>query len=223
MADYPGSSIDWCCKYKNKAGGRPWLWHQRFFQLSLQSYRVLGRIASFRLVLKTKDPPGSIESLYLPLGHSLGQIQSGWIVGIWGERPNAILIYPCPESLFSFCSRYHLQRPWSFQGSSRGNSWIPAKSSTRLRRGVVYVGALAGWPIYAETKLQMEFCLVLCPLRFWNGPCIAGRTDSNLCVNYYSRGLETELWRAVLVIPVLEGPLGSGPAIDFEQTILEPI
>ena len=136
---------------------------------------------------------------------------------------NPTLICSGTENLFSFSSRYHLQRPWSFWSSFRGNLWISARSLARLCRGVVYVGSIAGWPIHVETKLQIEFCSVLWPLRFRNGPCTAGRTNSNPCINYHSKSLETKPWGTVLVVPVLERSFSFGPAVGLEQTIFEPI
>ena len=207
----------------SKAWGRPWLWYQRLFWLFLQSYWAPGRITPFWLVLKARDPSKSIELFYLSLGHSPGQIQLRWIVGIWGEWPNLVLICFGTKSLFLFCLRYHLQRLWSLQSSFRGNPWISARSLARLCCGVVYVKAIMGWPIHAKMKLQMEFCLVFWHLQVWNSPCTFGRTNSNPCVNYYSRGLETESWGAVLVVPMLKEPFGSGPTVGIKQTIPEPI
>ena len=185
--------------------------------------KLSAAFALFWLALKAKDLPGNIESSYLPLRQSPSQIQSRWVVGIQVERPNPLLICLGTESLFLFYSRYHLQRLWNCWGSSRENLWIPAKSLIQLCCGVVYFGVIAGWPIYTETKLQIEFCSIFWPRRFQNGPCTSGRTNSNPCANYYNRGLKTKPRRAVFVVPMMKAPSGSGSAVSLKQTILEPV
>ena len=158
--DYPESSVHWCSKYKSKAWRRLWLLRRGLFWLFFWSYQALGHVASFQLALKAGNLFRSIESSYLPLVYSLGRIQSWWIVNIQGKRPNTILICPGTENLFLFCSQYNLQRPWSLQDFFGRNPWISARLLAQLYCGVAYIKAIAGYPIYAKIKLQIEFCLV---------------------------------------------------------------
>ena len=200
----PKGNVDRSRKHKSGAGERPWPLRRRFFGLAPQSYWVLGRIAPFWPLLRDKSLLGSIKSLYLPLGHTQNQIQSEWIVDILGERPNPVPICLDTGSCVLFFSRCYQQKPWSPRGSSRRNPWIRPRSLAQLRYDVVCVEAIAGWPTHAKTKLQMEFCLTLWPRRSQNSLCIAGRIDSNPCVNYHSKSPGTgplEFVREVLSLP----------------------
>ena len=64
-------------------------------------------------------------------------------MNIWGER--LILVSICPDtgSLSLFYFKYHLQKPWSLQGSSGENPWTLARSSAQLCCDVVCAEAIA--------------------------------------------------------------------------------
>ena len=197
MVDYPGNSVDRSCKYRSGAGERPWPWRQRFFRLAPQSYWVLGRVILFRRLLRGRGFFGRTESSWLLLGPRRSRILSGLIKDTPGELPSLVLICLDTESRILPSSKRYQQKVWSCQGSFGGIFWTSARSLARLCCNIVCVGAIAGWPTHAKTKLQMKFCLALWRRRFWSDLHTASKIDSSPYADYCSKSPGIGPWKVV--------------------------
>ena len=105
------------------------------------------------------------------------------------------------------------------RNTSELDPWIPPSSSDPRPWSNAFVDAIAGPLPYRETRRQTRSNLAYWLRRFWNGPHIASRTDSNLSMSFPNTSWKTEPLGAVRRI---QSSLRAGYVLCLWKMILRP-